>query len=359
MQLGLEGTDDRVHDDKSVTPTFLFAVLLWPAILRALGTPDGPLPEDPQRLLDASDKVIGRQLQRIALPKRFSLPMRELIMLQTRFERRSGRRALRLLEHPRFRAAYDFLLLRAESGEADPELAAVVDRPAGRVGRRSARDGREPSAVGAGRSRQERSLAPAAASASSSQAVRAGTDAVTAGLAPAPAATAKPRWVPAYVALGSNLADPRARSSARSRRSRHCPQTRLVLRSSLYRSRPHGAGRATRLRQCRRRRCSRSSIRPRCCGELKALKRGSDAKRPVVRWGPRLIDLDLLVHGRPAATTAALTLPHPGIAERDFVLVPLAEISPSLDVPGVGRVDALLQRLAPTALERILERIDA
>jgi poly(A) polymerase len=123
VQLGLEGTDDRVHDDKSVTPTFLFAVLLWPAILRALGTPDGPLPDDPQRLLDASDKVIGRQLQRIALPKRFSLPMRELIMLQTRFERRSGRRALRLLEHPRFRAAYDFLLLRAESGEVDPELA--------------------------------------------------------------------------------------------------------------------------------------------------------------------------------------------------------------------------------------------
>jgi poly(A) polymerase len=106
-----------------VTPTFLFAVLLWPAILRALGTPDGPLPEDPQRLLDASDKVIARQLQRIALPKRFSLPMRELLMLQTRFERRSGRRALRLLEHPRFRAAYDFLLLRAEAGEADPELA--------------------------------------------------------------------------------------------------------------------------------------------------------------------------------------------------------------------------------------------
>jgi poly(A) polymerase len=123
LQLGLAGTDDRIHDDKSVTPTFLFAVLLWPAILRALGTPDGPLPQDPQALLDAADKVIGRQLKRIALPKRFSLPMRELIMLQTRFERRSGRRALRLLEHPRFRAAYDFLLLRAEAGEADMELA--------------------------------------------------------------------------------------------------------------------------------------------------------------------------------------------------------------------------------------------
>jgi poly(A) polymerase len=123
VQLGLDGTDDRIHADKSVTPTFLFAVMLWPAILGELGTPDGPLPDDPQRLLDAADKVIGRQLQRVALPKRFSLPMRELIMLQTRFERRSGRRALRLLEHPRFRAAYDFLLLRAEAGEVERELA--------------------------------------------------------------------------------------------------------------------------------------------------------------------------------------------------------------------------------------------
>jgi len=122
VQLGLEGTDDRVHADKSVTPTFLFAVLLWPAILRALGTPNGPLPDDPQRLLDAADKVIGRQLQRIALPKRFSLPLRELIMLQARFERRSGKRALRLLEHPRFRAAYDFLLLREQAGEDTGQL---------------------------------------------------------------------------------------------------------------------------------------------------------------------------------------------------------------------------------------------
>jgi poly(A) polymerase len=63
-------------------------------------------------------------LRRVSIPKRFSLPLRDLIMLQPRFERRSGRRALRLLEHPKFRAAYDFLLLRAASGEIDPEMAA-------------------------------------------------------------------------------------------------------------------------------------------------------------------------------------------------------------------------------------------
>ena len=66
---------------------------------------------------------MGASMRASRVPKRFSLPMRDLIMLQPRFERRSGRRALRLLEHPRFRAAYDFLLLRAESGEIDPELA--------------------------------------------------------------------------------------------------------------------------------------------------------------------------------------------------------------------------------------------
>ena len=123
LRLGLTGTDERVRADKSVTPTFLFAVLLWPAILRAAGAPHGPLPPDTQLLLNACDAVLSRQLRRITVPKRFSLPMRDIVLLQPRFERRAGRRALRLLDHPKFRAAYDFLLLRAASGEIDPAIA--------------------------------------------------------------------------------------------------------------------------------------------------------------------------------------------------------------------------------------------
>jgi poly(A) polymerase len=123
LRLGLEKTDQRIAADQSVTPMFLFAVLLWPAILRAAGTPDGPLTDDVTALSAVCDTVVSRQMRRIAVPKRFTLPMRDLILLQPRFERRSGRRALRLLEHPRFRAAYDFLLLRAASGEIDPEVA--------------------------------------------------------------------------------------------------------------------------------------------------------------------------------------------------------------------------------------------
>lgn len=122
LRLGLEGTDERVRADKSVTPTFLFALLLWPAIARAYRH----IPaqgNDMQQMMMACDQASARQQSRIAVPKRFTLPMREIIGMQPRFGMRSGRRSLRLLDHPRFRAAYDFLLLRAAVGEIDPELA--------------------------------------------------------------------------------------------------------------------------------------------------------------------------------------------------------------------------------------------
>jgi len=175
---------------------------------------------------------------------------------------------------------------------------------------------------------------------------------VTAGLAPPPAASTKPRWVPAYVALGSNLAQPVRQVERAFEALAALPGTRLMLRSAAYRSRPIGpveqpdfvnavAALLTQLDPA-------TLLR-----ELKSLETRLGREVPVVRWGPRLIDLDLLVHGQTCCNGAELTLPHPGLAERGFVLVPLAEISPSLDVPGVGRVDALLQRLAPPALERI------
>lgn len=71
----------------------------------------------------AGSEVTERQMKRVAVPKRFTLPMREIWTLQPRFETIKGQRPLRLLTHPRFRAGYDFLVLRAESGEAAPELA--------------------------------------------------------------------------------------------------------------------------------------------------------------------------------------------------------------------------------------------
>jgi poly(A) polymerase len=123
LELGLANTDARIAVDKPVTPTFLFAVLLWSAVLRELNERQaGPAPDIAQ-LMQACDTVLRAQQSRVAIPRRFAVPMRELFMLQPRFNRRSGVKSLSLLQHPRFRAAYDFLLLRALVGVADPELA--------------------------------------------------------------------------------------------------------------------------------------------------------------------------------------------------------------------------------------------
>jgi poly(A) polymerase len=124
LRIGLANTDARIAEDKAVTPTFMFALLLWGAVLREMNEQQaGPAP-DLAQLLTACDTVLRAQQSRVAIPRRFSVPMRELLMLQPRFNRRSGAKSLALLQHPRFRAAYDFLLVRAQAGAADPELAA-------------------------------------------------------------------------------------------------------------------------------------------------------------------------------------------------------------------------------------------
>src|SRR5690606_20389724 len=110
--------------DRPVTQFFLFAVRLWEPVRRraAMLEEQGMGPVEAMRV--AADEICSRQQAYVALPRRFSTPMREVWQLQPRFENRTGKRALRLLGHPRFRAAYDFLILRAQTGEADPDLAA-------------------------------------------------------------------------------------------------------------------------------------------------------------------------------------------------------------------------------------------
>jgi poly(A) polymerase len=119
---GLKNTDARVCEGKPVTPAFLFAVLLWePVRLRAQKLEaEGKSKHD--AIMESGTEAISQQVSRVSIPKRFSLQMREIWIMQHRLERR-GMRALRLLGHPRFRAAYDFLLLRAEAGETDMALA--------------------------------------------------------------------------------------------------------------------------------------------------------------------------------------------------------------------------------------------
>ncbi len=121
---GLANTDKRLQEDKPVTPAFLFAILLWEPVRRGLEQLIAEGMGANEAILLASGEVGSQQQGLVAIPKRFSLPMREIWALQPRLEQRDGKRPFRLVTHPRFRAAYDFLMLRAEAGEADPELAA-------------------------------------------------------------------------------------------------------------------------------------------------------------------------------------------------------------------------------------------
>ena len=120
----LINTVERIKRDASVNPAFLYAALLWPPVvarMRELIVKQGHHANVAS--VQACEEVLAQALTRVAIPKRFSLPMREIWQLQPRFEMRKGGRARRLLTHPRFRAAYDFLLLRAQAGEAPQELA--------------------------------------------------------------------------------------------------------------------------------------------------------------------------------------------------------------------------------------------
>ncbi len=123
IRAGLTNTDRRVAGDRPVTPMFLFAVLLFGPVSVAAQRRFETGAHPGQAIAEAVDEVVAEQNRRIGIPKRFSIPMRELLALQPRFQRREGRRALAFVGHPRFRAAYDFLLLRAEAGGEDPELA--------------------------------------------------------------------------------------------------------------------------------------------------------------------------------------------------------------------------------------------
>lgn len=122
VMLALESTDQRIHEGKPVSPGFLFATLLWNevlakwALLKERGEPSMPA------LFLAMDEILNVQAEKMAITRRITGDIREIWALQPRFEQRAGKRPYGVLQQPRFKAGYDFLQLRAASGEIDPEL---------------------------------------------------------------------------------------------------------------------------------------------------------------------------------------------------------------------------------------------
>jgi poly(A) polymerase len=123
VMLSLASTDARVRADKPVSPGFLFATLLWHEVLasweKRKKNDEPPVPA----MFGAMDEVLDQQAEKLAITKRIAADIKDIWLLQPRFEKRGGRAPHRLVEQPRFRAAWDFLVLRAESGEVPKELA--------------------------------------------------------------------------------------------------------------------------------------------------------------------------------------------------------------------------------------------
>jgi poly(A) polymerase len=123
LREALQDTDRRVAEDEPVTPVFLFGVLLWGPVQQLAARLEDAGEPPSQALLLAADQVTDAQQQHVAVPRRITTPMKEMMLMQLRLQKTRGRRVLGMLAHPRFRAAYDFLCLRARAGDADPALA--------------------------------------------------------------------------------------------------------------------------------------------------------------------------------------------------------------------------------------------
>lgn len=163
-----------------------------------------------------------------------------------------------------------------------------------------------------------------------------------------------PEYSVVYIGLGSNLELPREQVMRALAALAEIPATRLIRRSSLFRSSPMGP-----------------QDQPDYINAVAALETGLEPEPLLdvlqsieivqgrVRgqpWGPRTLDLDILLFGDRLSASERLTLPHPGVAVRNFVLYPLAEIAPELEVPGLGSVSDLLLHCSRNGLERLTEQ---
>ncbi len=149
----------------------------------------------------------------------------------------------------------------------------------------------------------------------------------------------------AFVALGSNLCDPRAQVLRGLAALASLPNTTFTARSRLYRSAPWGIVEQPEFVNAVAE--LNTALEPReLLDALLVIERGAGRERGGERWGPRVLDLDLLLYGDRESHQPGLTLPHPHLHERAFVLLPLNDLAPDLHVPGRGRVRELLDHVA-------------
>ena len=267
--------------------------------------------------------------------------MRDLWAMQPRFERRAGKSPYKLLEHLRLRAGYDFLLLRCASGEIDAEIGAWWtefmeadgsgrETPAGRKPKveRETRQRQETRGGAARRGRKNRRQ-PAQVTLQTGEAAT---------------------QVTAYVGIGANLGDALGNVRRAILQLERLPATRLSAQSSLFRSAPVDAGGDDYVNAVVR--LDTQLAAEQLLAELQTIEQDSAASARL-RNAPRTLDLDLLLYGRDIIDSATLTVPHPRMTQRAFVLIPLLQIDPLVTIPGQGPAHAFAPGVTAQAIQKI------
>lgn len=160
-------------------------------------------------------------------------------------------------------------------------------------------------------------------------------------------------WVTVYIGLGSNLQDPVKQITQALRELAELPDAKGLFHSSLYRTRPLGPQDQPEFVNAVA--MLKTGLRPETLlDELQKLEQSHQRLRNAERWGPRTLDLDLLLFDQQRIATSRLIVPHPQMAERAFVLVPLAEIAPKeLLIPGFGMLAQLLEKVGVNDVQRL------
>lgn len=152
----------------------------------------------------------------------------------------------------------------------------------------------------------------------------------------------------AYVGIGSNLGEPRRQIESALEALGRLPRTRLLLCSSVYRSAPEGRSDQPDFLNAVARLATRIAVEP-LLDELQGIERRHGRERSFAN-APRTLDLDLLLYGRLEIATDTLTVPHPRMTQRAFVLIPLLQIAPLADIPGKGPAHGFVPDVATQAI---------
>ena len=158
--------------------------------------------------------------------------------------------------------------------------------------------------------------------------------------------------VDAYIGLGSNLSNPKSQVTQALQELDAMEETKLIQASSLYKSKPMGPSDQPDFINAVAEIATYLSPEDLLC-ELQKIEQSHQRERKKNRWGPRTLDLDIILYGDVQMDTKKLQIPHYGVAEREFVLIPLQELQANLIIPGKGAIVDLIEQLPPYSLKKL------